>query len=210
MRIAVAALAVLAVAFSREGCGSVDQALDACAGKACGDDCSPCGQDRCGESPARTVCDGGGRCVVWSPDLACSLPDPCAGKACGNTCVIEAPCRLESPPCMLPDFAGQCDARGLCVPGGGFTCPMADSCMDRGCGVPCSSAMDMMPAMACDGAGSCISPDMLACTPLPDPCAGKACGDACDLCGGMCMFPAATVCDRNGACVFGALGTCPP
>jgi hypothetical protein len=210
MRIAAAVLAVLAVAAFRDGCGG-KAAYDACAGKACLDGCRLCAPDDhgCVETAEAKVCNAQGLCVSSSPELTCSVPDPCAGKACGNTCVIEAPCRLEDPPCMLPDVAGQCDARGVCVPGGAFSCPAADSCMDRGCGVPCA-AMDMMSPMACDGAGSCVSPDMLACAPLPDPCAGKACGDECFLCGGMCEFPEATVCDRNGACVFGSLGTCPP
>jgi hypothetical protein len=212
MRSALVALAFLAAAASRGGCGDAGRApYDPCAGKACLDACHACAPDDpgCVETQGFTVCDAGGRCVASTPAVLCSPPDPCAGKACGNACVIEAPCRSDSPPCMLPDVAGQCDAGGACVPGGAFSCPAADSCMDRGCGVPCA-AMDMMGPMACDGSGSCVSPSMLACTPPTDPCAGKSCGDACDLCGGMCMFPEATVCDRSGRCVFGARGTCPP
>ena len=210
MRIA-AALAVLAVASSRGGCGSDRAGFDPCGGKRCLEACQLCapGDPSCVEAAVARVCDAAGLCVPETSDILCSAPDPCAGKACGNACVIEAPCRFETPPCMVPDVAGQCDAAGTCVPGGAFTCPTTDSCVDRGCGVPCG-ATDMMMPMACDGAGSCVQTDVLACAPLPDPCAGKACGDDCDLCGGMCMFPEATVCDRNGACVFGTRGVCPP
>lgn len=211
MRAVFAALALLAVATSRGGCGDATSGFDPCAGKECLDSCHLCAPDdrNCAETADAKVCDAAGRCVPFGPAIVCTPPDPCAGKACGNACVIEAPCRFENPPCMLPDVAGQCDAGGACVPGGAFSCPPADSCMDRGCGVPCA-AMDMMGPTACDGSGSCVPPSMLTCMPPTDPCAGKSCGDECDLCGGMCMFPAATVCDRNGRCVFGERGTCPP
>jgi hypothetical protein len=210
MRLAAAALAVLAVAASRDGCGG-RSAYDPCAGKACLEPCRLCPPDEpgCVENASYEVCDPGGRCVSWSPAVVCEPPDPCAGKACGNACAIEPACRFESPPCMLPDVAGQCDAAGLCVPGGAFTCPAAGSCVDRGCGVPCT-AMDATAPMACDGEGSCVAAASISCAPPPDPCAGKACGDECELCGGMCMFPEATVCDRSGSCVFGTRGICSP
>jgi hypothetical protein len=207
MRIAAAALAVLAVSVARGGCGSVgESALDPCAGKACGDECSPCGQDRCGESPARTLCDPDGRCVP-AASMACPTPDPCAGKACGQTCVIALPCSFATPPCLAPVAVGQCDMAGSCVAGGATTCPSVDSCMSQGCGVPCQSmdcAMMTTGPCGCDGTGSCVSSAALACTPVADPCAGKACGDECDPCGGMCGHPYAMACDASGQCVIGA------
>jgi hypothetical protein len=164
MRLALAAAAVIAVAASRGGCGPASKAgYDPCAGKACDETCELCPPDEpgCVETAELKVCDGVGRCVPWSLAVVC---DPCAGKACGNACVVEAPCRLATPPCMVPDLLGQCDASGACIPAGALTCPPTDSCVDRGCGVPCL-AMDGMAPMACDGAGSCAPAAMLTCPP---------------------------------------------
>jgi len=207
MRLAVAAVALAAVAASRGGCGSERPAHDPCAGKECRDACHLCAPDDpgCVETAEPKLCDPGGRCLSSSTSFACPAPDPCAGKACGNTCAIEAPCRFANPPCSVPDRAGQCDAAGLCVPGGAFTCPAVDACSERGCGVPCLPTPD-----ACDGSGSCVPPAALACQPPTEPCAGKACGEPCDPCGGMCVQPAAMACDRRGLCVIGPAGVCPP
>jgi hypothetical protein len=120
MRAALALLALVAAAASRGGCGGPgDPAYDPCAGKACLDSCHLCapGDPGCAETAELKVCNPGGRCVSWSPAVTCGVPDACAGKACGSACVIEAPCRFEDPPCMVPDVAGRCDARGACVAG---------------------------------------------------------------------------------------------
>jgi hypothetical protein len=209
MRIAAAAFALFALAAARGGCGSTGEAaFDPCAGKACLDSCTLCPPDdpSCVETAVAKVCDGAGRCVAETAGIACAVPDPCAGKACGQTCVIAPPCSFETPPCLVPVVAGQCDMGGSCVPGGAVTCNAVGSCMDQACGVPCQS-MDcmMMGSCACDGTGMCASSTTLACMPAAtDPCAGKACGDACDPCGGMCGHPYAMACDPKGQCVIGA------
>lgn len=221
MRAVITALAVLAVAASRGGCGDATSGFDPCAGKACSEACTRCapGDAGCTESSEQKVCDPGGRCVPASTSFACEMADACAGKACGQACVIALPCHFANPPCLSPLAAGQCDFGGNCVAGGAASCTAVDSCMDQACGIPCSSMSMMMDcsmmmgaACACDGMGSCVSAAPLTC-PMgggTDPCAGKACGDACDPCGGMCGHPYAMACDRNGACVTAPPGTCPP
>lgn len=212
MRIAAAALAVLAVSTSRGGCGSEQAAYDPCAGKACLQACQLCppGDPGCVETAVAKVCDGAGRCVTETAGIACPAPDPCAGKACGQTCVVAPPCAFETPPCLAPVVVGQCDMGGSCVPGGAVTCGPVGSCTDQACGTPCQT-MDcmMMGSCACDGSGMCVSAAMLSCGLVQDPCAGMACGDACDPCGGMCGHPYAMACDMKGQCVIG-MPTCMP
>jgi hypothetical protein len=220
MRSAFAALAFLAVAASRGGCGDgATSGYDPCAGKACSEPCHACapGDAACTETAELKLCDPGGRCVPASTSFTCEIADACAGKACGQTCAIALPCHFANPPCLAPVAAGQCDYGGSCVPDGAASCAAVDSCMGQACGVACSMSMMMDCSMmmgaacACDGMGDCISAALLACAPPPaDPCAGKACGDACDPCGGMCGHPYTMACDRGGQCVIGAPGTCMP
>jgi hypothetical protein len=194
---------------------------DPCAGKACLDSCHLCapGDPGCTESAELKVCDSGGKCVSATTQFTCELADACAGKACGQACAIAPACTFANPPCLAPVVAGQCDFGGNCVPGGVASCTAVDSCAGQACGVACSMSMSMMmdcsmmmgAPCACDGTGNCVSAAALTCAAPPaDPCAGKACGDACDPCDGMCGHPYAMACDRKGQCVIAAPGACGP
>lgn len=218
MRAVAAAFAVLAVTASRSGCGDGASGYDPCGMKACGDACTLCapGDAGCVEGAEQKVCDPRGQCVPATTSFTCEVADACAGKACGQSCVVALPCESQTPPCLAPVAAGTCDYGGNCVPGGAASCMPVDSCMGQACGVPCTDMMMMGCSTmmgspcACDGMGTCVSAAMLACPmPAADPCAGKACGDACDPCGGMCGHPYAMACDRSGQCVVATPGTCP-
>jgi hypothetical protein len=80
-------------AFGCDGCMSPPP-YDPCAGKACGDVCSPCPNTdpKCGGITETFSCDGNGACTTRPS--ACdggATYDPCAGKACGETCTLCAP-----------------------------------------------------------------------------------------------------------------------
>lgn len=150
-----------------------------CAGKPCGTPCdAPCPLGA--PCPAPVACDGKGACAPLTISLC---GGPCAGKACGEACTYDPPCRLASPPCMVPSVVGQCDATGACVPGLA-TCTPFDPCAGKKCGETCSLCPPgatgcvepmVLCVMACDGTGRCT-------------CAGAdplaACADACAGSGG--------------------------
>ena len=92
--------------------------------------------------------------------------------------------------------------------------PSYDACDGKTCGETCrvcplndAQCVETAVLKACDPLGRCVAvvADLCAAPPppprQPDPCAGKACGEACEPCGGMCMHPYATACDLWGRCV---------
>jgi hypothetical protein len=107
---------------------------DACAGKACGAECTidpPC---RSADPPCMMPsllghCDPGGACVAADPPPPgfCLPPPPpswgCEGRACGDSCGY---CPPDADParCPVPTFAPTaCDPGLQCVTEGTFTCP---------------------------------------------------------------------------------------
>jgi hypothetical protein len=138
----------------------------------------------------------------------------CEGLACGEPCGL---CPPGTPPerCPVPTFAATaCNARGECVTAGTFACAPGEECRGKACGaecqvtLPCHYANPPCEAPVglghCAGDGRCVAGD-----PLPwrcyDPCAGKACGDACQLCPpnepGCAETAVLKACDASGRCV---------
>jgi hypothetical protein len=217
MRLVLAFAALLAVAASpRGGCGK--DPYDPCAGKVCGAACTLCDPaDRgCAETAVVKACDAGGACLATG-SFSCPSPslDPCAGKACGAPCTIDPPCRLASPPCMMPSVAGFCDGAGTCsaMPPPCPAPPPVDPCAGKACGAFCNPCGDANPcptfaATACDLAGRCVTAPVR----CDDPCAGKACGEACNPCAPGTACPAilcVTSCDAGGRCTCAGPSTCP-
>lgn len=135
--------------------------------------------------------------------------DPCEGKTCGETCRI---CPPDDAQCVETAVIKACDPLGRCVTWVADLCgPAADDCTGKPCGAPCAypcppGAPCPLPpegGLVCDGAGRCapLVPDLCPPAPPADPCSGKACGEACEPCGGMCMHPYASACDLWGLCV---------
>lgn len=96
---------------------------EACAGKACGDECLvslPChfAEPPCLAPQGPGRCDLTGACVAGDPGSCEPHPD-CAGKACGDACNPCGPERVC--PTLIPsacDRHGRCsgDVPGLCDP----------------------------------------------------------------------------------------------
>lgn len=80
-----------------------------CVGKACGDECNPCGPERVCPTLIPSACDRFGRC---SGDVPGICYDPCEGKVCGETCTICPPGATD---CAETMELKACDASGRCV-----------------------------------------------------------------------------------------------
>ena len=203
----------------------VDQP-DAPAGTSCDRDGNPCTIDACDGSGAcvfvedvtcqdPTTCDGGQACNTTT-GLCEDLPDPVAGTSCdrdGNACSVD-----------------QCDGAGACVfvdvihcadpttcDGGSVCDPVTGACVaepDAPAGTTCDRDSNACTVDACDGTGSCVfveniacqdpttcdggqvcNPTSGACEDLPDPAAGTS----CDLDSNACTVD---ICDGSGSCVF--------
>jgi hypothetical protein len=150
-----------------------------CAGKACGSECSACppNDPTCAETAVLKYCAADGSCGQAYP-----VCDP-------TSCTSDSECASDLGPCQqCPDGTlacpyAKCEA-GQCVGGfdscGGQTCDSNDDC--PAIGAPCQQCPDgtvACPFSECvngqcgggfDGCGGF------------DPCAGKACGDACSQC----------------------------
>jgi hypothetical protein len=147
--------------------------------------------------------------------------DPCEAKRCGDACSL---CPPEDPECAETAVVKACDAAALCVPAP-VECGLPNGCEGQPCGFPCTLTPpcdgEVCPAIAlagaCDGAGACVAPDTLVCSPpppLPDPCAGKTCGDDCVVeppCAPLCLMPSILgKCDQAGLCQPTAEPRCEP
>jgi len=121
MRIGIALVSLLAVSAAPDGCGKDRTGQDVCAeggvcaphpdcvGKACGEDCNPCGPDRVCPTLIASACDRFGRCA-GKTDWLCY--DPCHGKACGDECRL---CPPDATDCAETAEIKACDAAGRCV-----------------------------------------------------------------------------------------------
>jgi hypothetical protein len=219
MRLALTFALVLAAATSRQGCGS-GTSYEACAGKSCGDACTVCAPDdhNCVETAVVKACDPFHRCVPLVDGLCAAVQGACARKACGEDCTIDPPCRSATPPCMLPSMLGHCDPSGTCIAEAPPLCPPSWGCVGKACGDSCgfcpqgedpaNCPVPTLAATACDAALQCVTAGTFYCSPEAA-CLGKACGAACDTCGGACMRPYAMYCDASGSCVPGTV-TCTP
>jgi hypothetical protein len=191
-----------------------------CAGRACGEPCSPCegGEEPCDEPPELHVCDMVGECVAADSAYCDPCLDVAVGlaKACGTPCEPCQPWDAECPPkasmyfcstfgtCALPEEIASCSAS--------FSpCPETASCGD-----PCTLCdegdgdCEPTPGLFCTGPfGACV--DQIFECPQDD-CidSNLSCGALCHPCppeepGCQPLF-----CDAGGACVPADAVTCGP
>lgn len=171
---------------------------DPCAGKVCGAPCTVCDPKgpSCYETAVLKFCDAGEACRPSNP--TCPPPGNC-------TTTADCPGVGACPRCPGDQCAELECIDGSCV----FTCPPVPppQCKtDVDCpqlGMPCLACPDgwsACPSVTCES-GSCVA-HFPTCDGH-DPCAGKACGDACDLCGGACASPVAMYCHEGGQCTVG-------
>jgi hypothetical protein len=80
-----------------------------CVGKACGEDCNPCGPGGTCPTLIPSACDRDGRCAGKVPWLCY---DPCAGKSCGEPCHL---CPPDATDCAETAVVKACDPGGRCV-----------------------------------------------------------------------------------------------
>ncbi len=214
-RLALVAVTLLATAASPDGCDPGVPPYGPCAGKVCGDTCRACPPDdaSCVETAEVKACDPEGRCVSQGT-FACGANAPCAGKACGDDCTYDPPCLHSDPPCLMPSYAGKCDAGGQCWPADtppDCAAPPSWGCDGKACGEPCgycppdadpsTCPVPTFAATACNDKGECVTAGTFTCPPV-DPCAGKSCGELCNPCAPeQCMTPVVTACDPSGSCV---------
>jgi hypothetical protein len=178
--------------------GSGGGAQDPCAGKPCGATCNDCPP---GQACAAvlTYCDSSGSCGMNYP--ICDRP---------GQCTTDSDCPQMGAPCQqCPDGSFACPSvqclSGECV--GSFEGCAGSTCQsDADCpqvGAPCEQCPDgsiNCPWSICDS-GICVSGGFDGCTGY-DPCAGKACGDACSLCNDPSCAETAVLkyCDPAGHC----------
>ncbi|HZY04938.1 MAG TPA: hypothetical protein VFF02_15715 [Anaeromyxobacteraceae bacterium] len=161
MQARLALLTLLAAAAGPGQCGGPppDAGYDACAGKACGQECviePPC---RAATPPCMAPsilgrCDGAGLCLAGDA-VACRPVADCAGQPCG------VPCDTCGGMCMHP-YATACDLWGQCVPASSWIC--WDPCAGKACGADChlcpadaADCAEAMVAKACDPTGRCVA-----------------------------------------------------
>jgi hypothetical protein len=138
--------------------------------------------------------------------------EPCAGKTCGDACTACAP---NDPDCVETAVVKACDPSGQCVAASTSACTAFDACTGKACGDACSYALPcayaeppcMVPELGghCSAQGECVPEDVAVTCGLADPCAGKACGEACRLCPPDASDCVETMelkeCDSSGQCV---------
>jgi hypothetical protein len=186
-----------------------------CAGKACGESCSPCDpkDPTCGSSGLATFCSAEGQCVTGQ-------------TACGPQCKTTNDCPI--PECAPCPGGGGCPTTecvsGQCVYSGGGC---NDPCAGKACGESCSTCTGngCPPVVeSCDANGQCVTgqpacgPQCKVATdcPVPDcvPCPGGGSGGCptADCVGGQCVYSGGGVC--NDPCAGKACGdtcsTCAP
>jgi hypothetical protein len=190
------------------GTGGSGGAWSPCAGLACGTSCNlaacPQSQQACPAIYAQGYCDQNGTCTQNQPQ--CTVENPCTGKACGDTC---------TPPCpagqACPAVLGYCGENGSCTlayP----VCSTSPTCqLDTDCPAPppapcqqCSNNTAVCYRASCvNGECAYVMPGC----PSWDPCAGRACGDACSPCNPAdpaCAVPATPMyCNANLGCQVG-------
>jgi hypothetical protein len=177
------------------GSGSTGGASGPCDGRRCGaqcavQECSPAldGSRTC--TVALGFCSLEGECAPDFP--VCFLPCDPETAQCGDTC---SPCDPLAENCKPPEQLYTCSADLSCVPGIVFcsceangTCPKFP-CEDQPCGTPCECDPSLDPEcypstgqMFCDGFGTCLPVEVVACPEGYAPCENKACGEACSFC----------------------------
>ncbi|MEZ4453300.1 MAG: hypothetical protein R3B09_27805 [Nannocystaceae bacterium] len=140
---------------------------DPCAGKSCGDVCSPCDPNDpdCAQDDLYRACDAQGQCSVGEPVCEPVCMDGDMKKVDCNTCTCE---------------------------GGQWGCTEIacyDPCVGKACGDQCQLCDPMDPdcteddsIKACDPEGICVTETPTICEGAYVPCEGKVCGDECTIC----------------------------
>ncbi len=216
--------------------GACDPLPDPAAGTSCNTDLNLCTIDKC---------NGTGQCVLNSTVTCASAVPPCEG---GQVCVPatglcqdqpDAPtstvCQADSSQCTIdhcngtggcvttsnvvcPGSTGPCDAGTACTPATGACDPLPDPPLNTAC----ERDGNLCTHDHCDGGGSCITFDNVACPGAAGVCdAGQQCVPSTGLCANLPDPPNSTPCeqdgdlctnehcDGSGSCVFLSNVTCP-
>ncbi len=107
-------------------------------------------------------------------EIACApVYEPCGGKSCGASCTLCDPNDVD---CAEDDVIKQCDNDGVCS----STSPQCVDVCEPGTGF---TALDGCNGCVCPANGDASQANCteMGCPPY-DPCGGKSCGDACQLC----------------------------
>ncbi|MEZ4428738.1 MAG: hypothetical protein R3A51_13730 [Nannocystaceae bacterium] len=194
---------------------SCEMTYEPCADKLCGAPCTVCDPDDpdCVETQVLKVCDPEGACTPDTGDLICGEPpyEPCADKLCGDACQL---CDPDDPDCAEDLVLKSCDPEGVCTPGEVVCSEPYEPCADKQCGDMCQlcdpddpDCVEDQVVKVCDLEGACTpdTGDILCGEPPYEPCAGKQCGDTCQLCDPDDLDCAEDdvikVCDPDGVCV---------
>ena len=178
------------------GSSGVGGAPDPCAGVPCGTLCDHCtlNDPECNNRSPDKFCDAEGRCNRSQP--TCPAP----------TCTSEVQCPYPKSLCLTCDNGEIVCATRTCVDGVcGLAPPECPECQtDPDCPplpvecVTCADGTTSCPSFECHG-GQCLT--RLGCN---DPCAGRACGEACNPCNGSdCPSTELFTCNLEGVCSSG-------
>ena len=154
-------------------------------------------------------------CGPKSDGASCSNATECASDVCAQGICCNTACTGACQSCALSDSLGTCsnvpahfvDQAGLCVDQGASSCGTDGRCDGNGgcekylqgtaCVPPsCPSGSDSFTAArTCDGAGTCLPPTSISCSPYL--CGANGCKTACTA---DADCDPLSICNSNGAC----------
>jgi hypothetical protein len=175
------------------GSSGVGGAPDPCADVSCGSFCGYCTPNdlQCNGATGEKFCDAEGRCNPSQP----TCPEP--------TCTSAIQCPYPKSLCLTCGNGETMCATRTCVDGVcGLARPVCPECRtDADCPLlpieceTCDDGTTSCPSFECHG-GQCLT--RFDCN---DPCAGRACGEACNPCTGSdCPLTEHFTCNLRGAC----------
>jgi hypothetical protein len=159
------------------------------------------------------VCCVGPQCPKRAAGIPCQTADQCETGFCADGVCCNVACQGACMACNQADRMGEClptavgapDPHLICRHDEPATCGQSGVCNGEGgcakhnagvpCGEPrCNDGTAMMPASECDGNGTCVAGEAVACAPFT--CEGQSCRVTCTS-DSQCLPP--RVCS-NGSC----------
>jgi hypothetical protein len=159
------------------------------------------------------VCCVGPQCPKRQAGIPCQTADQCETGSCADGVCCNVACQGACMACnqadrmgeCLPTAAGAADPHLICRRDAPATCGQSGVCNGQGgcakhnagvpCGQPrCNDPNAMMPASECDGNGTCVAGEAVACAPYL--CEGQNCRVTCTS-DSQCLPP--RIC-TNGSC----------
>jgi hypothetical protein len=163
-----------------------------CVNNSCNETCSM--QNPC---QAGFFCDPDGKCKAKAAAAApCTTNEECSTNFCADGVCCRTACDTPCYSCASPSAPGTCtpaaagqDPRKECLAEAPTTCGHAGGCDGAGacklfppntpCGdMTCTGSLESGPR-TCNGAGSCVAPDVIPCSPFR--CGGTSCRSTCTM-----------------------------